>query len=275
MVNIYKNLKFLNKEMETTLELNDAEPKKGKKKKILHELYIELVKLQKEVIASDLKLLVILEGRDAAGKDGNIKRITKHLSPRETKVVALGKPSHGEEKEWYFQRYTANLPASGEFVLFNRSWYNRAGVEKVMGFCTPKQYKSFFTEVESFENGLIEGGFIILKYYLDISKKEQGKRLDDRKKDPLKQWKISPIDEVAQKHWKDYSEARDEMLLKTNFNHAPWFVVDANQKKKTRIALITHILDRLKYKNKNEKLVSHNYGLINQATTEIISKKLF
>ena len=275
MVNIYKNLKFLNKEMETTLELNDAEPKKVKKKKILHELYIELVKLQKEVIASDLKLLVILEGRDAAGKDGNIKRITKHLSPRETKVVALGKPSHGEEKEWYFQRYTANLPASGEFVLFNRSWYNRAGVEKVMGFCTPKQYKSFFTEVESFENGLIEGGFIILKYYLDISKKEQGKRLDDRKKDPLKQWKISPIDEVAQKHWKDYSEARDEMLLKTNFNHAPWFVVDANQKKKTRIALITHILDRMKYKNKNEKLVSHNYGLINQATTEIISKKLF
>lgn len=261
--------------METTLELNDAEPKKGKEKKILHELYIELVKLQKEVIASGLKLLVILEGRDAAGKDGTIKRITKHLSPRETKVVALGKPSNGEEKEWYFQRYTAHLPASGEFVLFNRSWYNRLGVEKVMDFCTHKQYKSFFTEVESFENGLIEGGFIILKYYLDISKKEQEKRLDDRKKDPLKQWKISPIDEVAQKHWKDYSEARDEMLLKTNFNHAPWFVVNANKKKKTRIALITHILDRMKYKNKNEKLVSHNYGLVDQATTEIINKKLF
>ena len=269
------NLKFLNKTMETTLELNDAEPKKGKEKKILHELYIELVKLQKEVIASGLKLLVILEGRDAAGKDGTIKRITKHLSPRETKVVALGKPSNGEEKEWYFQRYTAHLPASGEFVLFNRSWYNRLGVEKVMDFCTHKQYKSFFTEVESFENGLIEGGFIILKYYLDISKKEQEKRLDDRKKDPLKQWKISPIDVVAQKHWKDYSDARDEMLLKTNFENAPWFIVNANNKDETHIALISHLLNRMEYHNKNKKLVLKNYGLVDQATTEIINKKLF
>ncbi|CAN5540512.1 polyphosphate kinase 2 [soil metagenome] len=266
--------------------LKDKEPAKGppinkekntkkNKKAILHELFIELVKLQKEVIASDLKLLVILEGRDAAGKDGTIKRITKHLSPRETKVVALGKPSDGEEKEWYFQRYTANLPASGEFVLFNRSWYNRLGVEKVMGFCTHKQYKSFFSEVESFENGLIEGGFIILKYYLDISKDEQKKRLNDRKKDPLKQWKISPIDEVAQKHWKDYSEARDEMLLKTNFTRGPWFVVNADNKHETRIALISHILERMKYKNKNEQLVSHNYGLVDPATPEIITTKLF
>ena len=269
------NLKFLNKTMETTLELNDAEPKKGKEKKILHELYIELVKLQKEVIASGLKLLVILEGRDAAGKDGTIKRITKHLSPRETKVVALGKPSNGEEKEWYFQRYTAHLPASGEFVLFNRSWYNRLGVEKVMNFCTHKQYKSFFSEVESFENGLIEGGFIILKYYLDISKDEQQKRLDDRKKDPLKHWKISPIDEVAQKHWNDYSDARDEMLLKTNFENAPWFIVNANNKDETHIALISHILNRMEYHNKNKKLVLKNYGLVDQATTEIINKKLF
>ena len=144
-----------------------------------------------------------------------------------------------------------------------------------MGFCTNKQYKSFFSEVESFENGLVEGGFIILKYYLDISKKEQEKRLDDRKKDPLKQWKISPIDEVAQKHWKDYSTARDEMLLKTNFIDAPWFVVNADNKHETRIALITHILDRIKYKNKNEKLVSQNYGLVDPATTAIISNKLF
>ena len=140
------------------------------------------MKFQKEVIASDLKLLVILEGRDAAGKDGTIKRIIKHLSPRETKVVALGKPTDFQEREWYFQRYTAHLPVSGEFVLFNRSWYNRLGVEKVMGFCTHKQYKSFFTEVESFEQGLVDGGFIILKYYLDISKEEQEKRLKDREK---------------------------------------------------------------------------------------------
>ena len=156
------------------------------KKKILHQCYIELVKLQKEIIASNLKLLVILEGRDAAGKDGTIKRITKHLSPRETRVVALGKPSDRQEQEWYFQRYSVLLPVSGEFVIFNRSWYNRAGVEKVMGFCTEKEYKSFFTQVELFEDMLVNAGFIILKYYLDISKEEQGIRLKDRREDPLK-----------------------------------------------------------------------------------------
>ena len=246
-----------------------------KKKKILHELFIELVKLQKEVIASDLKLLVMLEGRDAAGKDGTIKRIIKHLSPRETKVVALGKPTDFQEREWYFQRYTAHLPVSGEFVLFNRSWYNRLGVEKVMGFCTDREYHSFFKEVESFEKGLVEGGFIILKYYLDISKEEQQKRFDDREKDPLKQWKISPIDKAAQKHWKEYSDARDEMLLKTNFKHAPWFIVNADKKKAVHIALITHLLGRVKYHNKNKKLLSENLGLVDPATPEIISKKLF
>ena len=155
-------------------------------KLIKHELYIELVKLQKEIIASDLKLLVILEGRDAAGKDGTIKRITKHLSPRETRVVALNKPSNYQERQWYFQRYSEQLPVSGEFVLFNRSWYNRAGVEKVMGFCSEKEYKGFFEQVEMFEKILLDADFIILKYYLDISKDEQKKRLKDRKNDPLK-----------------------------------------------------------------------------------------
>jgi polyphosphate kinase 2 len=249
--------------------------KKTKKKEILHELYIELIKLQKEVIASGLKLLLILEGRDAAGKDGTIKRIIKHLSPRETIAVALSKPTDFQEREWYFQRYCAHLHVSGEFVLFNRSWYNRLGVEKVMGFCTHKQYKSFFTEVESFENGLVEGGFIILKYYLDISKEEQQKRFDGRRKNPLKHWKISPIDEAAQKHWKDYSDARDEMLLKTNFKHAPWFIVSADKKKDTHIALITHLLNRVKYYHQNEKLLAQNYGLVDPATPEIITKKLF
>ena len=200
----------------------------GNKRKILHALYIELVKLQKEIIASELKLLVILEGRDAAGKDGTIKRIIKHLSPRETRVMALGKPSDLQEREWYFQRYSQHLPVSGEFVLFNRNWYNRAGVEKVMGFCTEQQYTTFFTQVELFEEILANAGFIILKYYLDISKAEQEQRLDDRRKNP---WKISPIDKVAQKHWDDYSGARNEMLLKTNFEDAPWFVVNAEKKK--------------------------------------------
>jgi polyphosphate kinase 2 len=248
---------------------------KPKEKEVLHKLFIELVKLQKEIISSNIKLLVILEGRDAAGKDGTIKTIITHLSARETRVVALGKPSDWQRREWYFQRYTGHLPASGEFVLFNRSWYNRAGVEKVMGFCTDKEYKSFFTEVELFEKGLIDAGFIILKYYLDISKDEQKSRLDDRKKDPLKQWKTSPIDEVAQKHWKDYSEARNEMLLKTNFKHAPWFVVNADDKKTAHIALITHLLKRMDYGKKNEKLLLHNYGLVYPATPEVIKEKLF
>lgn len=245
------------------------------KKEILHELFIELVKLQKEIIGSNLKLLVILEGRDAAGKDGTIKRIIKHLSPRETRVVALEKPSDRQQREWYFQRYSIHLPASGEFVLLNRSWYNRAGVEKVMGFCTEKEYKSFFTEVELFEKMLVDAGFIILKYYLDISQEEQEKRLKDREIDPLKQWKISPIDKEAGKFWKDYSDARNEMLLKTNFEDSPWYVVSANKKKKAHIALISHLLKQLEYNKKDEKLVSNDYGLVYPATPENIKEKLY
>ena len=245
------------------------------KKEILHELYIELVKLQKEIISSDLKLLVILEGRDAAGKDGTIKRIIKHLSPRETSVVALNKPSDRQGLEWYFQRYSIHLPVSGEFVLMNRSWYNRAGVEKVMGFCTGKEYKSFFTEVELFEEMLVDAGFIVLKYYLDISQEEQQKRLKDRETDPLKQWKISPVDKEANKFWKDYSEARNEMLLRTNFKHSPWFVVKANKKKTTHIALITHLLKQLEYHKKDKDLLSNEYELVYPANSENIKDILY
>jgi polyphosphate kinase len=246
-----------------------------KNKKLLHELYIELVKLQKEVIASDLKLLVVLEGRDAAGKDGTIKRITKHLSPRETRVVALNKPSNKEEREWYFERFAKQLPIAGEFVLFNRSWYNRAGVEKVMGFCTDKEYKSFFKEVDLFEQMLVSSGFIILKYYLEISKQEQERRLDDRRKDPLKQWKISPIDKVAQQHWKDYTAARQIMLLKTNFKEAPWFIVNAEDKKSARVAMISHLLRQVEYKNKDEKLLKEENGLVFPATAKNVLEKMY
>jgi polyphosphate kinase 2 len=246
-----------------------------KKKKILHDCYIDLVKLQKEIILSNLKVLVILEGRDAAGKDGTVKRITKHLSPRETRVVALGKPSDRQNLEWYFQRYVVHLPVSGEFVIFNRSWYNRAGVEKVMGFCTKQEYKSFFDQVELFEQMLVNGGFIILKYYLDISKDEQQKRLEGRKEDPLKQWKISPIDSVAQQHWDDYSAARNEMLMKTNFKNSPWFIVKADNKKKTRPALIGHLLNQLEYDNKNKELFAAADGLVYPATDDNIKERLF
>ena len=247
---------------------------KAKKKEILHNLFIELVKLQKEIISSDLKLLVILEGRDAADKDGTIKRIISHLSPRETRVVALGKPSDRQEREWYFQRYSVQLPVSGEFALFNRSWYNRAGVEKVMGFCNEQEYESFFKEVELFEEMLVYAGFIILKYYLDISKKTQEKRLKDRKTDPLKQWKISPIDNEALEHWEDYSDARNKMLLKTNFKHSRWFVVDANKKDDAHIALITHLLSQMEYQDKDKKLLSHDYDLVYPSTSENISERL-
>jgi polyphosphate kinase 2 len=245
------------------------------KEKILHKLYIELVKLQKEVITSKLKLLVLLEGRDAAGKDGSIKTMTLHLSPRETRVVALGKPSDKEENEWYFQRFTARLPASGEFVIFNRSWYNRAGVEKVMGFCTDKEYEAFFKNTELFEKMLTDSGFVIVKYYLDISRQEQAKRLEDRKKDPLKQWKSSPIDDVAQKHWKEYSVARNTMLSKTNFSFAPWFVVNAERKKDAHIALIADLLQRIDYSGKNKKLLKARYGLVYPALAQNIKEKLY
>jgi polyphosphate kinase len=244
-------------------------------KETLYQLHIELVKLQREIIANNLKVLVILEGRDAAGKDGTIKRIVRHLSPRETRVVALGKPSDRQNIEWYFQRYTPHLPVEGEMVIFNRSWYNRAGVEKVMGFCTKKEYESFFPQVELFEKMLADDGFIILKYYIDISKKEQEKRLNDRKESPLKQWKISPIDAVALEHFADYSAARDAMLVKTNFRRSPWTVISGDQKKEARLGLITHLLKQISYPNKNESLLAYDYNNVFPVTTETIKDKVF
>jgi polyphosphate kinase 2 len=219
-------------------------------KKDLLKAQIELVKLQRHVIANDIKALVIFEGRDAAGKDGTIKRITEHLSPRETRVVALGKPSDREEKAWYFQRYVPYLPISGEIALFNRSWYTRAGVERVMGFCTKGEYEEFMQSVPMFEQMLIRAGVVILKYYLDISKDEQKKRLKERDKSPLTQWKISPIDQAAQKHWKDYSKARDEMLKRTHHRAAPWIVVRADDKKAARLAVIHDMISRFEYKDR-------------------------
>ena len=228
----------------------------------LRLLQIELVKLQREIISGGLRLLVILEGRDTAGKDGTIKRITEHLSPRETHVVALGKPSSREEGEWYFQRYVAELPSAGEFSIFNRSWYNRAGVEKVMGFCTDDQYKKFMGSVNEFESLLVDSGIQIIKYYLDIDKKEQAERLESRKIDPLKQWKISPIDEQAQKKWEAYSIARDLMLEQTSSKAAPWTVVNANSKKDTHLNLIADLLSRVSYSGKDVKLLAVNPDVV-------------
>jgi len=211
----------------------------------LRTLQIELVKVHRHVIKHGHKVLIIFEGRDASGKDGTIKRIVQHLSPRETRVVALSKPSDRDNASWYFQRYTPYLPAAQEMVLFNRSWYNRAGVERVMGFCTKNEYDSFFEAVVPFENMLIGSGVQILKYYLDIDKKEQKRRLRARREDPLKQWKISPIDRVALDHWDAYSEARDEMFRRTSNSLSPWIVVRADDKRRARLNVIRDILARL------------------------------
>ncbi len=222
----------------------------------LRRLQVELVKLQRHIIQRGHKLLVILEGRDAAGKDGAIKRITQHLSPRETRVVALGRPSDRDERSWYFQRFASQLPSADEMVLFNRSWYNRAGVERVMGFCGEADVAHFFEAVVPFEHMLVDSGIQILKYYLDISKSEQRRRLEQRRSDPLKQWKASPIDRVALKHWDAYSRARDEMLARTNNPVTPWFVVRADDKREARLNLIRHLLARVDCPDKDEHAAS-------------------
>ena len=220
-------------------------------RKTLHGLQVELSRLQKHVIKSGKKVLVIFEGRDASGKDGTIKRIVEHLSPRETRVVALGTPSERDQKSWYFQRWVPHLPASGEIVLFNRSWYNRAGVERVMGFCSNEEYDEFLTTAPLFEQLLAHCGVTILKYYLDISRTEQKRRLKDRRDDPLKQWKLSPIDDTATKHWDDYSAARNEMLARTHTPFAPWTVVRADDKTEARLNVIRDLLTRFEFGGKD------------------------
>ena len=212
---------------------------------VLRELQIELVKVQRHVIKHNHKVLLLFEGRDASGKDGTIKRIVEHLSPRETRVVALGKPSDRDKGSWYFQRYVAHLPAAQELILFNRSWYNRAGVERVMKFCTRAECETFFEQVLPFEHMLVASGVQILKYYLDISKKEQKRRLQARKNDPLKQWKVSPIDEAALAYWDDYTTARDRMLERTSSSKSPWIVVNADDKRSARLNVIRDVLKRL------------------------------
>lgn len=231
--------------MAKTIKTRRKRRDQGRYESALRELQIELVKVQKHVIKHGHKVLVIFEGRDSSGKDGTIKRIVEHLSPRETRVVALGKPTDRDTTSWYFQRYVSHLPAAQELVLFNRSWYNRAGVERVMEFCTKREYERFMEDVLPLEHMLIASGIQILKYYLDISRKEQKRRLRDRRHDPLKQWKTSPIDEVAVKHWDDYTEARDEMLARTSSPLSPWIVVRADNKHTARLNVIRDVLARL------------------------------
>ena len=226
---------------------------KSDQKSALHAAQIQLFQLQRHLIDTEQKVLVILEGRDAAGKDGTIKRMTKHLMPRETRIVALAKPSDRDRKSWYFQRHVAQLPASGEIVLFNRSWYNRAGVELVMGFCTPDEYEEFLKTVPLFEELLAHCGIKLIKYYLDISKDEQKKRLKARKEDPLKRWKLGKVDKSALKKWDEYSTARNEMFTRTHTMLSPWTIVRADDKHLTRVNLIRDLLSRFEFEGKDRR----------------------
>lgn len=228
----------------------------------LYELQVELVKLQRQLIADGARVLVIIEGRDGAGKDGTIKRLTEHMSPRETRIHAPGKPSSREETQWYFQRFVPFLPAAQEFVVFNRSWYNRAGVERVMGFATEDEVEQFLSSVVPFEAMLAGDGLDIRKYYLDISRNEQKKRLAERAKDPLTQWKVSPVDAKALKNWRKYTDARDEMLRRTSHTAAPWRIVCGDVKKVARLELIRDLLASFDYRDKGKKLARPNDSVV-------------
>jgi len=219
----------------------------------LNRLQIELVKLQEHIIQDGLKVVAIFEGRDGAGKGGTIKRITETLNPRIVRVVALPKPTEKERTQWYFQRYVAHLPSAGEMVLFDRSWYNRAGVERVMGFCTDDEYDEFMETVNGFEVALIRSGVILLKYWLDIADETQEERFQERISDPRKRWKLSPMDLEARSRWVDYSKARDAMLQQTSTDFAPWYIVDANIKRHARLNVITHLLDQIPYKDRTPR----------------------
>lgn len=222
--------------------------------KELKLLQMELLKLQNHVKETGMKILIIFEGRDAAGKGGTIKRIMEHLNPRGARVVALNKPSDVEKTQWYFQRYTTHLPSGGEITLFDRSWYNRAGVEPVMGFCTEEQHSRFLHEVPFYEEMQVGSGTHLIKFYLSVSKEEQAKRFHERQVNPLKNYKISPIDIKAQELWDKYTIANYSMLLASHTNHAPWTVVDSDNKKKARINVIKHILSSFDYEGKSSKV---------------------
>ncbi|CAD77133.1 conserved hypothetical protein [Rhodopirellula baltica SH 1] len=213
----------------------------------LLKLQLELVKLQEWVVANQVKIAVLFEGRDAAGKGGAIKRITQRLNPRVCRVVALPAPNEREKTQWYFQRYTPHLPAGGEIVLFDRSWYNRAGVERVMGFCTDQEYEQFFRTVPDFERMIVDSGTILLKYWFSITDEEQEFRFQCRINDPLKQWKLSPMDLESRRRWEQYTKAKEIMLERSHIPEAPWWVVEGNDKKRARLNCIHHLLSQIPY----------------------------
>lgn len=244
---------------ENSVMYHDVEPEKKKKmkdeeyEKLLHPLEVELVKLQEWVKAKKLRVVVIFEGRDAAGKGGVIKTIAGCLNPRICRIVALGVPTEKEKSQWYFQRYVSELPSGGEIVLFDRSWYNRAGVEKVMGFCTNDEYEEFLRSCPEFERMLLRSGIILVKYWFSVSDHEQEKRFQERIQDPTKRWKISPMDVESRDKWVEYSMAKDKMFSYTDTKQSPWHVVHADDKKRARLNTIDHLLSLIPYEDLTQK----------------------
>ncbi|MEA5470138.1 polyphosphate kinase 2 [Spirulina sp. 06S082] len=243
------NLKNSKKKASYHISEGEGSSKLDKKfyEKELTRLQVELVKMQYWVKHTDTRIVILFEGRDAAGKGGTIKRITEPLNPRGCRVVALGTPSDREKTEWYFQRYVAHLPSAGEIVCFDRSWYNRAGVEKVMGFCSDAQYEEFMQTCPQFERMLVKSGIILLKYWFSVSDEEQERRFQARTTDPARRWKLSPMDLESRDRWADYSQAKDTMFAHTNIPEAPWFTVEADDKKRARLNCISHFLSKIPY----------------------------
>ncbi len=227
-----------------------------------HELQIELLKMQNWVKETKQRVVIIFEGRDAAGKGGTIKRFMEHLNPRGAHVVALEKPNARERNQWYFQRYIQHLPSKGEIILFDRSWYNRAGVEKVMGFCSDQEYLEFLRQAPELERMLVNSGIILFKYWFSVSQTEQFNRFKSRQKDPLKQWKLSPIDMASLEKWDDYSQAKNNMMFHTHSKDAPWTIIRSDDKKRGRINCMRHFLSTVDYPGKDERVVGQADPLI-------------
>jgi polyphosphate kinase 2 len=233
-------------------------------------LQIELLKLQGWVKDTGQKLVVVFEGRDAAGKGGTIKRFTEHLNPRGARVVALDKPSEREQTQWYFQRYVQHLPAAGEIVLFDRSWYNRAGVERVMGYCSDEEYRVFMRQCPEFERMLVESGVVLVKFWFSVTRGEQRSRFIVRQIDPVRQWKLSPTDLASLDRWDAYTEAKEAMFAATDTEHAPWTVVKSNDKKRARLAALRHVLSRLPYEGKDPEAVGEPDPLIVVSAADVL-----
>ncbi len=259
----------------TITDMEDADPHaeaihKKSYRRQLRDLQIELLKLQNWVKANGERIVILFEGRDAAGKGGSIRRFTENINPRGARTVALTKPNDTELGQWYFQRYVAHLPTAGEIVLFDRSWYNRAGVEIVMGFCTPQQYGEFFRQAPGFERALVESGIHLFKFWFTVSRQNQIARFDARKDDPLRQWKYSPVDEASLDKWDEYTTARDAMLIHTDSPVAPWMVVNSNEKKRARLESIRHVVHRLDYSHKDPEVAHAPDPLVVQPAAAVM-----